>query len=962
MINRRWLVIGCLVVMCSTSGMIHAQPVTVSQRARLTSQAQTRVVVTPDTLLARQTRALPHAREDVSSGVLRAQYRITQAPTNAQQPEVAALTYLTQESAVFGVQAPTDDLDIVDVKRGPYSSHVLFQQVYQGVPVHRRYVKVNLSRTGEPTMVISGYAPEVYEFGVLDVEPSVPVRAAQAVVANGVWEVPVEISGGERVVVVEADGLRLAWRFVVWPEGLGREWEVLVEAHTGALIQLEDVGTHAALEKGNTSVGSFSPKGAHTFVPMIQSNRRVDGSGWVFDPDPLTTAGAVYGDMYFDNNDRDTPELNAELQEVVLLDISEGGDGFYRLQGPFVNITSSIPGAVAYTPPAEADPTAFRYTRANDFFESVVAYYHIDKSQRYIQSLDIGHDTQNGPIPVNPHGRGSVDNSVYNPGSNSILFGTGGVDDGEDAFVIWHEYGHGLLEGSSPGLRTTTEGRALHEGWSDYWAASYIRGLVESREVASTDWVNGFRWDSGDGSIWPGRSFDYVGAYPEATNCDDVPASRCDIWDDGRLWATTMMELYSQLGKTTTDRLNLASHRYLSPPVTFRDAAEAILQADADLYGGTYIGPLLRTMSDRGLLDPNAFGPVIVHHPLPDTEQRGGSVSVEAEAVSSTVTGVTLVYGVDGTPNERVELTANQTTFSGALPLPVGSATVSYYLETRDGNGNQLFFPPTAPAEPYQFDVVSNVLVEQRSIFANVTPSGAWVETNNTWVLEADTTLTPQSSLVLEPFDVPVNVRTGTFTMRHGHSLGDSLGGNVKVSLDGGRTWTVLVPEQGYPGTYVQTGEQPLAGEAIFSGPSAGSIESRFDVSGYGGEQVRLRIDFATERVLAVGEFWRVERAVVSLSTEAEAFEVRRSFALHGVFPNPFSDGATVSYTLDGAMEVLLDVHDVLGRRVAVLAEGSQEAGTYTLRYDGSGLASGVYVVRLVAGDRQKTQTIIRAR
>lgn len=950
------LLLACVLIASSLVVPVQAQ------RARLAPQAQVRVVNTPDTLLSRQTLMRPHARQEAASGVLRARYRITDAPANAQQPEQAARAYVAQEAPSFGVQAPVDELDIVQVQQGPYSSHVLFRQMYRGVPVYQRYVKVNLNRAGQPTMVLNGYAPEVHQFTPLRVQPSISARAAQAVVANEVWQVPVDMSDAERMVLVQADGLHLVWRITAWPEGEGREWEVLIDAHTGALVQLEDVGTHASREKGQASARVFSPVIAQRLTPVFQANQVVDGAGLVFDPDPLTTSGVVYGDTYIDDNDRDLPELNNELQEVTLLDISEGTDGLFRLQGPFVSITSNIPGAVAYTPPAESDPSSFRYTRANDFFEAVVVYYHIDKSQRYIQSLDIGHDTQNGPIPANPHGRGSVDNSVYNPGSNSILFGTGGVDDGEDAFVIWHEYGHGILESSAPGLRTTTEGRALHEGWSDYWAASYFRSLVESRQVASTDWVNGFRWDSGDGSIWPGRSFDYIGTYPEATKCDDVPASRCDIWDDGRLWATTMLELYSRLGKTVTDRLNLASHRYLSAPVTFRDAAEAIVQADADLYGGSNLGAILRTLSDRGLLDPDAFGPVVVHQPLPDTEQRGGSVQVEAEPVSSAVTGVALVYGFDGTPTQRIELVEDQGTFSGALPLPVGSTTVSYYLETRDGNGNQLVFPPTAPATPYQFDVVSNVLVEQVSTLSNATPSGAWGETNDTWVIEGDTVLTPQSSLVLEPFDMPTNVRTSTFTMRHTHSLGDSLGGNVKISLDAGRTWRVLLPEQGYPGTYLETSKQSLAGEAIFSGPSPGTIDSQFDLSAYSGQQVRLRVDFATERTLGPNEFWRIERANVTFSTLEDAFDVSRSFALHAPFPNPFTSQATLSYTLDAPMEVLLDIHDVLGRRIATLVEQPQEAGTYTLRYDAHNLAGGVYILRLIAGNAQKTQTLVLTR
>lgn len=930
---------------------------------RIAPQMQTRIATTPDTLLGRRTVSDAHARQEAGRGITRARYRISGARANTRQPEQAARSYLVQEAAAFGLQAPLDDLVVERVMRGQYSSHVLFQQTYRGVPVLNRRVKVNLDRRGQPTMVVSGYAPEVHTLPTLNVRPTLTEQVAQAVVANDVWQVPVEMSGGERVVVIEADQLRLAWRIIVWPGGEGREWEALVDAHTGAVIRLQDMGTHAAHARHQESLPFVvQPRLTTQTWDVEASGQVVDGSGLVFDPGPLTTAGVAYGDPYIDNNDADTPALNAQLIEVPLLDITQGTDGLYRLQGPFVNITSNIPGAAAYVPPAEADPNGFRYTRADDFFEAVVAYYHIDQSQRYLQTLDIGHDTQNGPISVNPHGHGTIDNSVYNPSSNSIVFGTGGVDDAEDGFVVWHEYGHGLLEGSAPGLRATREGKAFHEGWADYWAASYVRHLVESRQVASTDWVNGFRWDSGDGTIWPGRSFDYVGTYPEATSCDDVPATRCDMWDDGRLWATAMMEVYSQLGKTITDRLNLASHRYLTAPVTFRDGAEAVLQADADLYGRRYLGTLLKVLSQRGLLDADAFGPVVAHQPLPDTEQRGGTILVEAEAVASTVTGVTLVYGFDSAPTQRLPLRLQGTTFRGDLPLTAESTTVSYYLEAEDAAGTTLVFPPTAPAEPYQFDVISNVLVEQASALINVASSGAWTEVDTQWVITADSMEATSSSLVLEPLDMPANIRNSSLAVRHAHNLGDSLGGNVKVSIDGGRSWTLLQPERGYTGTYPMTSKQPLAGEAVFAGASAGAIESRFDLSAYRGKQVRLRIDFASDRQLNPGEFWRIERATISFSTQDNQFEVSREFALHPAFPNPFATHATLSYTLDAPMEVLLDIHDVLGRRITTLVDQQQDAGTYTLHYDARDLAGGVYILRLIAGNSQKTQTLVLQR
>ena len=59
---------------------------------------------------------------------------------------------------------------------------------------------------------------------------------------------------------------------------------------------------------------------------------------------------------------------------------------------------------------------------------------------------------------------------------------------------------------------------------------------------------------------------------------------------------------------------------------------------------------------------------------------------------------------------------------------------------------------------------------------------------------------------------------------------------------------------------------------------------------------------------------------------------------------------------------VALEVFDALGRRVAVLAEGDLDAGRYEATLAANGLAGGVYVVRLRAGDDLATRTLVLVR
>jgi hypothetical protein len=71
------------------------------------------------------------------------------------------------------------------------------------------------------------------------------------------------------------------------------------------------------------------------------------------------------------------------------------------------------------------------------------------------------------------------------------------------------------------------------------------------------------------------------------------PFGSLEIHDAGQIWASTLMSIWGQLGKEVTDRLVLKSLHYLGAAATGRDAAEALIQADRDLYGGIHVSALV---------------------------------------------------------------------------------------------------------------------------------------------------------------------------------------------------------------------------------------------------------------------------------------------------------------------------------------------------------------------------------
>jgi N-acetylmuramoyl-L-alanine amidase len=74
------------------------------------------------------------------------------------------------------------------------------------------------------------------------------------------------------------------------------------------------------------------------------------------------------------------------------------------------------------------------------------------------------------------------------------------------------------------------------------------------------------------------------------------------------------------------------------------------------------------------------------------------------------------------------------------------------------------------------------------------------------------------------------------------------------------------------------------------------------------------------------------------------------AFALHQNYPNPFNPTTEIGWEMGASGWVRLAVYDLLGREVAVLANGRMEAGHHRVTFDGKGLASGVYLYRLSAG------------
>ena len=75
--------------------------------------------------------------------------------------------------------------------------------------------------------------------------------------------------------------------------------------------------------------------------------------------------------------------------------------------------------------------------------------------------------------------------------------------------------------------------------------------------------------------------------------------------------------------------------------------------------------------------------------------------------------------------------------------------------------------------------------------------------------------------------------------------------------------------------------------------------------------------------------------------------------------PNPFNPITTIKYSIANPSHVKLAVYSITGQKVATLVDGSVSAGEHSVRFDGSNLASGIYLYRFTSKEYKKTDKMI---
>ncbi len=726
------------------------------------------------------------------------------------QGRAVADNYLKAHYDEFKIAADLSNLELTLTQESLLGTHYRYRQVLNGLPVEGADLVVSVSQK-------SGQVYEVYN----NTYPvtAAPVLSKASVGINNALDVAwnhlrvhgrlLEGTRAELVYVPVKGDFRLVYKTYVAVEAPFGYWEHQIDAASGEVMSVRD--TAVCGNKRGEEMPNFTAYAGPTWsrtqttqawaaANALQSKSNglnkntVDGSALVFDGDPRT---------YLNNGSlvdaSAASAFTAAYVPRVLKEISENG-GVYTLVGPWVQIIDFESPATAPSTTANGQWTA---ARGNNAFDDAMVYFHIDQSQRYIQSLGFS-TIQHGSIGADSDGLSGDDNSHYIPGSNRLAFGHGGVDDDEDSDVILHEYGHAITQSIVPTWGGGDSG-AIGEGFGDYWGASYS-STTTNGTIFHPEWA--FSWDGHSADSWSGRWLDLTNlTYSQSVTYSAHQTINGIANYSDQLWSTPLYQAFKALRdmgypRTDMDQIILQSQFGVGSGVKMRDLANATVNAATLLFPSGPHAEIFRQKfaNQLILLPPSLPAPQLILPVGGETFVTGAVVQVQ--------------WNRNGAPSAaaaRLEYSAGAApSFSDSMENGVNGWTVSHASGTLDWAQ-----VTTASQSPTHSWFASDIAtVNDQYLRSPLISVGAGV------------TLSFWHRYVLE---------TGSTT---GYD-----GGVVEISTNG-TTWLDIGTNatlNGYNATISSSFSSPIGGRRAFSGNSGGFIQTQIPLTAYAGKNVYIR-------------------------------------------------------------------------------------------------------------------------
>ncbi|MCA9983206.1 MAG: hypothetical protein KDE59_02885, partial [Anaerolineales bacterium] len=213
------------------------------------------------------------------SGAIVAWYNPDVAVTGA-TAEAQARQFLSAHQAELGLAGPDlADLELKAIREGLTGTTVRFRQYLAGIPVYKAEIAVHINRDNRVTFVDSSYRPDLQLALNAPVLDQASVRQAAMTFLSATAPFSYDQTA---LTVYDFNGTtRLAYQIRVEASSPAGSWEILADARTGEYFKVTDHATYNVVyvDNGGDFEGGVSV---------------VDGTGMVFDPDPLTSGTATY--------------------------------------------------------------------------------------------------------------------------------------------------------------------------------------------------------------------------------------------------------------------------------------------------------------------------------------------------------------------------------------------------------------------------------------------------------------------------------------------------------------------------------------------------------------------------------------------------------------------------------------------------------------------------------------------
>ncbi|MCK5075436.1 MAG: immune inhibitor A, partial [Calditrichia bacterium] len=239
------------------------------------------------------------------------------------------------------------------------------------------------------------------------------------------------------------------------------------------------------------------------------------------------------------------------------------------------------------------------------------------------------------------------------------------------------------------------------------------------------------------------------------------------------------------------------------------------------------------------------------------------------------------------------------------------------------------------------FEATNGGYTEDGSLWAHGEPSAAIGAYSGVNVWATNLTGEYPSSANASLYSVPIFLDHEQVTLKfyQWHEFEGSSthydGGNVKISTDGGSTWSLITPEGGYGGT-ISSGNVAIPGEAAFVYENMTWHEVEFDLSAYNGEEVIIRWHFGSDGSVT-RDGWYIDDVRVefagTVGIDVPLNVTYTNQLLHN-YPNPFNPTTSIPFTLQKGIDVEMVIYNMLGQKVRTYNLGKLDAGSHSVNWD----------------------------